>query len=90
MRLTRACEDFATLGAARGVPCAYWNFGGSNRCNGFGQARDDVMRIELLERRVFRGFSCRREMVVSFSGERKTYLPHSQNAPIQTSFEVSR
>lgn len=88
MRLTRPCEDFATLGAARGVPCAYWNFGGSNTCNGFGsadlpgQVRDGVVRIELLERQVDRGFSCRREMVVSFFGERKTYMLHSQNVPI--------
>lgn len=28
MNLTRACEDFATLGASHGVPYAYWNFGG--------------------------------------------------------------
>lgn len=30
MKFTRACEDFSTLGAAHGVPYAYWNFGGSN------------------------------------------------------------
>ena len=28
MPLARACEDFALLGAAHGVPYAYWNFGG--------------------------------------------------------------
>lgn len=30
MRLMRACEDFATLGATHGVPYEYWNSGGSS------------------------------------------------------------
>lgn len=29
MQFGRACEDFATLGATHGVPCAYWYYGGS-------------------------------------------------------------
>lgn len=34
MKLTRACEDFATLGAPHNVPYTYWNFGGSKKADG--------------------------------------------------------
>ncbi|KAL5120649.1 hypothetical protein ACEQ8H_001397 [Pleosporales sp. CAS-2024a] len=34
MKLTRACEDFPTLGAPHDVPYTYWNFGGSKKSSG--------------------------------------------------------
>lgn len=34
MELTRACEDFSTLGGGHNVPYAYWNFGGSGNIIG--------------------------------------------------------
>ncbi|KID93437.1 zinc metallopeptidase, partial [Metarhizium majus ARSEF 297] len=34
MELTRACEDFSTLGGGHNVPYAYWNFGGSGNTTG--------------------------------------------------------
>lgn len=34
MKLTRACEDFSSLGADYKVPYTYWNFGGSSTTEG--------------------------------------------------------
>lgn len=34
MELTRACEDFSTLGGGHNVPYAHWNFGGSGNTTG--------------------------------------------------------
>lgn len=34
MELTRACEDFSTLGGSHNVPYAYRNFGGSGNTTG--------------------------------------------------------